>query len=153
MVLLVAMVLAKAYLFDYSKEKDAIAGVDESVMDFVAMSTNFGADEVIVSSVSDLVASNFNSPELSDFEVQTKQVEPFQPSYDLNDMAAVESELPAEDEIIPMDYVSNTGYGMWRTSSPEDHGAQEDRTFEGKVPLDRGNTITGDISRLFPRNP
>ena len=64
-----------------------------------------------------------------------------------NEHVAVNSE-----EIIPMDYVSNTGYGLLVSDLSMPSGTSESE-LPGNVPLDRGSTITESISKLFPRTP
>ncbi|MEX1001565.1 MAG: hypothetical protein WDZ35_05570 [Crocinitomicaceae bacterium] len=59
-----------------------------------------------------------------------------------------ETEMAHSDEVIPMDYVSDTGYGLWN-SGPSEAGEVEQTS--GSVPLDRGSTISDNFNRLFPR--
>ena len=48
------------------------------------------------------------------------------------------------EEIRPMESYSNTGYGMWMGSS------EDSEIIEESAPLDGGNTISDQMSRLFP---
>ncbi|UKN00121.1 hypothetical protein K6119_10285 [Paracrocinitomix mangrovi] len=144
MIIVVAMVLAKAFIVDnesvqvQSKQVTAADLLELGVEDFDFSKKNSN-DKLIAS------AGEFNLPELMAF----KNVE-----------SNSASTRVIEEEVIPMDdFHGNTGYGFWladnesqKTSSLID--AQPERQGRGEsYPLDNGSTISDDFSRLFQRNP
>jgi hypothetical protein len=52
------------------------------------------------------------------------------------------------EEVLPLEAYSNTGYGLWKKPQ-EKIKSFNDRP--GEIPLDNGNTISDNISKLFPR--
>ena len=155
MVLLVAMVLAKAFLFDYDQSADDFTARNESTISDVDVMADLRASlQPSLTPKSELLAAHICTPDLTEFEMVSESSNEIHLAYHFEDEdLAIENGPNQEDEIIPMDYVSNTGYGMWRASNSEENTAHDDLESEGIVPLDRGNTITDNISRLFPRVP
>ena len=156
-VLLVAMVLTKAFLIDNEGSENPFAR-SEAIVSNLSETNDLRAqhqDELNVEPKANLLAANFESPVLQTLvrtesnEVKPVTVDPeavLFASVDVNKQ--IDEEL--EQEIMPMDFVSNTGYGLWRNNGENAHSNPES---EGKVPLDGGNTISDNISKLFPRTP
>lgn len=156
MVLLVAMVISKAFLFDYKDQQVNFEGVHASVQNVNAFSERASSLKS-TSARTDLIAAHFNAPVLSDFQVvvtNNQGNEHFASDYQIDELVINSCDQIAS-EVIPMDYASNTGYGLWKSSSLEgrERYSSAEKSFEGKMPLDHGNTVSGDMSRLFPRNP
>ena len=147
MVLLVGMVLTKAYLSSGEDSKEGFFSSSEQSIANVEHSEDLRSERsTSVLGSSQLFASNFTTPSLSDFNSLKPN---FEASVDANnvvvdrDVADYNNEELAED-IRPMESYSNTGYGMWMGSS------EDVETIEESAPLDRGNTISDNISKLFP---
>lgn len=156
MVLLVAMVLTKAFLFDYDQNANDFNARSESKASEVnAMADLRTSMQPTILPKTELIVAQLNAPKLNDFDVVSETSDNLEiEEYTLDDMAVEDMSAQGDEKIIPMDYVSNTGYGMWRTThSEEEHAQQDDPSSAGIVPLDRGNTITDNISRMFPRIP
>lgn len=157
-VLLVAMVLTKAFLVDYSDSEENPFARNEAIVSNLSEINDLRTqhqDELNVSPQTNLLAANFTSPQLPTtvrseaIDVETVLAEP---EVELFASVKLKKHIDEEieEEIIPMDFVSNTGYGLWRGNSENAHSNSES---EGKVPLDGGNTISDNISKLFPRTP
>src|SRR5690606_36893086 len=119
--LLVAMVLAKAYLVGYDRGADG--AVERSSMslndadDLLSFRTEH--EEVLnVSPTINLLASNIHSPEVIVKPVVVNNVAvDEQLNRAVVESTELEREASVSDEVIPMDNVSHTGYGFWRTTS------------------------------------
>ncbi|MFT4601399.1 MAG: hypothetical protein ACI857_001579 [Arenicella sp.] len=147
MVMLVGLVASKAIIsMDEAPVADAFSRADESISNFqesAALRSELNSNNSISSSAN-LLASAFTTPSFDGLSA------PIQ----FNDVADVslggsssEINLNSEEtsgDIRPMESYSNTGYGMWIGSS------EEEDIDEESAPLDGGNTITDNISRLFP---
>lgn len=153
MLILGSMIFTKAFLMDGSPS-DSIVSRDNSLQSnfqeaLVIREQNAG----MIAPVANLFASNFETPSF-DYVPTVQVLEETNASNELTnfieDVALVNPVDEVKEEIIPMDYVSNTGYGLWKTSE-EKIISKEER--DGKIPLDRGNTISDNISKLFPRVP
>lgn len=147
MVLLVGMVLTKAYLSSEQESKEGFFSRSEQGIANIEHSDELRSElSTQVLGSSQLFASNFTTPSLNDFNSLKPK---FETSNDNNavaidrDVTDYNNEELAED-IRPMESYSNTGYGMWMGSS------EDVETIEESAPLDHGNTISDNISRLFP---
>jgi hypothetical protein len=150
-----AMVFTKAFLIEESNGDSNLISRDHS------FATSFQESEILRADFSFqtaepramLLAANFVLPSSGIFESNTQ----FKSSYekeevivDTDFLADHSVNIEVEEAVIPMDDVSYTGYGMWN-SNTENIRSKEDR--DGLIPLDRTNTISDNISKLFPRVP
>lgn len=158
-VLLVAMVLTKAFLVDNEDvSENGVARTSEFVENhtFIEEVRNeIGEDETEVILKGNLIASNFSNPDLSRNVRTTVVTENAHDAEvpDLNLFASLDiHDLNGSnvEEVIPMDNMTNTGYGMWKRPT-EEIISKSDR--KGAVPLDIGNTISDNMSKMFPRIP
>lgn len=152
------MVLTKAFLIDNEGSEENPFARNEAIVSNFSETNDLRAehqDESKVVPRANLLVANFESPVLPTLlRAELNEVEPITvnpeevllASVDLNKQIDEET----EQEIMPMDFVSNTGYGLWRGDGENSHSNPES---EGKVPLDGGNTISDNISKLFPRTP
>ena len=152
MILLGAVVFTKAFLIERSDEN--VVSRDTELSSSIEENTSLRISETkFIEPRAELMAFNLVSPKVMVEEPVINQPleSPLTTEITEDDlMASVDITEEVVDEVIPMDVVTNTGYGMWISSS-EKITSKEDRN--GKVPLDRGNTISDNISKLFPRIP
>lgn len=155
MALLVAMVITKALLPDLKAEADDFTVRGESETSEVEDFRSQHQEDFFYQPQFNFLASNLVAPAVELFEVTQYAEVSVDELIDENDLNAEVIEMPVQtesvDEVIPMEHTSNTGYGMWRTSSATITSKKD--WNGGKVPLDRGNTITDNMSKLFPRTP
>lgn len=158
MMLLGAMVFTRAFLVGDPTVESSVVSRDNSLSSNFqeALMIRVEMDQTENAPVAQLFSQNFHSPEYVSFHadgsnnfthVQTTYVTLSLPNDQINDLS---HEVSNEAEIIPMDIQMNTGYGLWKSPN-EKILSKEDRN--GAIPLDRGNTITDNISKLFPRVP
>ena len=151
MVMLVSLVFIKAYISHNDRAKVADEGRDNTVVSTVIESTLLRADHYSAGiSQTKLLAQNLSLP---DFQFEEKQS-----SAHLNaseEIIVFEEKKTSDDvvfieeEVVPMDYSSNTGYGLLKSTTAQII-SKNDRI--GKEPLDNGNTISANISKMFPRS-
>lgn len=154
MVMLVSLVLIKAYI---SKDQSSLSierGRDHSVTENIIESTSLRSDFLNAGkSQLTLIAQNFQHPEIPVQQHATPVSNVTGTPFDLNieDLNEVQNDFveDAVEEVVPMDYISNTGYGLLRTTT-EKIISKTERI--GKEPLDNGNTISENISKMFPRS-
>ena len=165
-VLLSCMIFVKAFLIDKSEVSDLLVR-DSSVLSeklenqtlreetpfqiqglLASLVKNISAEDIKLDQTSwqnqkggENTAKNKSGNELVDVVQNQPEVS------DSNDNLAENTE-----DIIPMDYVSNTGYGLLVSDLSAPSGASKSE-LSGNVPLDRGSTITESMSKLFPRTP
>lgn len=159
---LVSMVLAKACFFDLTSDDESAVSRSVDTQSNLALSSEIRSEHHQPSHFSpslNLLASNYQGADVSEMKIVKPVVvdEPNQPSQDDLVSNVIQSSIVSDEnnttpssDVIPSDYVSNTGYGLWKQSSQKIISRSE---REGKVPLDRGNTITDNMSKLFPRQP
>jgi hypothetical protein len=152
MILLGAMVFTKAFLLENNSSQNMVSRD-------ATLTSNVNETLIIRSQVEDMISepqlaffvSNYSLPHLKIHQQpRVNSVNSVIPEIFVEEVATINNQVQMEKEIIPMDYASNTGYGIWKSTS-EQIISKEDR--DGAIPLDRGNTITDNISKLFPRNP
>jgi hypothetical protein len=152
MALLVAMVLAKALLpkLEPKSEDFAVRGESpDAALDNIDNIRNNHQEIFSVSAQSEFLAAAFSIPDPFDFKIPVRN-EFREVDQEVELIAEVILPEELESDVMPMDFVSNTGYGLWKNSSEK---IITKSTWEGKIPLDNGNTITDNISKMFPRNP
>lgn len=155
MVMLVGLVLIKAYISVDERAQPVDLARDHSVFTEVIESNELRADHFSAgSSQSTLLAQNISQPNFEAFVTSSNSNQiPNNPVLQINDLA-VQTVNPIinseeDEEVVPMDYLSNTGYGLLKTTT-EQIISKNDR--EGKEPLDNGSTISDNISKMFPRS-
>ena len=153
MLILGSMIFTKAFLMEGSSSNSIVSRDNSLQSNFQEALVIRAQNGGMIAPVANLFASNFDSPSF-DFVPPVQVSEEIRPSNELTNftenVALVNPVDEVKEEIIPMDYVSNTGYGLWKTSE-EKIISKEER--DGKIPLDIGNTISDNISKLFPRVP
>ena len=123
MVLLVGMVLAKAYVsIDNSGDENLLSRSEEQ------LSANLTSDVIAadVNPTVQLFASNFTPPSLEDFASLVPLTnDVVEASFEINSNDLRPSNEEVAEEIRPMESYSNTGYGMWIGSSEEKETIEE----------------------------
>jgi hypothetical protein len=142
MILLVVMVITKAVITIDQRNREIVAksefvslvGFSERTFDLIAPKAGFLALSSGVHDYSSIIppvsSSNFSD------DLPTINKEP----------AVVNERHESAEEIKPLEAFSNTGYGRWM--------GENENSFkvDDSAPLDNENTISENMSRLFPRN-
>ncbi len=154
MVMLVSLVLIKAYISKDQSSMSIERGRDHSVAENIIESTTLRSNFLNEGkSQLNLIAQNFDHPEIPFQQYSTPISNVTETSIDLaiENLNEVQNDFveDAVEEVVPMDYISNTGYGLLRTTT-EKIISKTERI--GKEPLDNGNTISENISKMFPRS-
>ncbi len=139
--LLVSMVLAKTFLGSEVDDVNVVKNATSTETNMVERSIAFSPNAF--TSISDLIAQDLSTPELSNHFASNQ-------NFDVNNLSqqttVVEDVIAEETDELPLETLSNTGYGLWEFNATEENN-------EERVPLDRGNTIMDGISRMFPLMP
>lgn len=157
MLLLVAMVVAKAYVdrFD-SDESDPLA---RTVVDPFTPTK----DQITPAPAAQWLAAEFTPPSMDQItqrevvHVESSwSVEEEEPAHNLDDqLIASNDPVNSNEEALPLDQSGNTGYGFLSKNSENwkhynSLQEQAPRELKGEVPLDGSNTISESMSKLFP---
>ena len=138
--LLVSMVLTKTYLGSEVEDVNVVKNSTSAQSNLVSRTISFTPSSV--NSVSTLIAQDLSKPEFKNETINYSG-----PSQnEIAEIALVENSEIEDLDVLPLETVSNTGYGLWEFTSTENSN-------EEGVPLDRGNTIMDGISRMFPLMP
>lgn len=158
LVLLVIMVLAKALIpFNEDNENPIQRNTDLTSALNVNSDLRSNQQMMDVHPTVHLIAANIPadysafSETRASYTQSTNQVpnlEDSEPLFALNEIELTE-EKELIDEALPLEAYSNTGYGLWKKPQ-EKIKSFNDRP--GEIPLDNGNTISDNISKLFPRS-
>lgn len=141
MILLVGMVITKAVISVDQKEQTVFV-VKSDVVSETPFTRNFVAAQPAEELLAATIIAEENVfiapavPNLNQTNYQVSNVASI--SYDQNEELA--------EDVKPLDANSNTGYGRWMGDTESSEKVDE------STPLDNGNTITENISRLFPRS-
>lgn len=160
------MVLTKAFIEDRKSDlagffaRNDENGVGHSEQMVVDLRSGHEFD-LFTGLTASLFAAHENIPDITSFSFLNNPSDPVNLVDNLNFTEIDESDDDEEENIIPLDYTSNTGYGFWKTETAEirqpdqewERSGTKTVTTTGAVPLDHGNTITEGMSKLFPRVP
>ena len=155
LVMLVSLVLIKAYISKDMQENSAELTRSNVEVTSIIKSSNLRADLYNTgTATSNLFAQHIAQPLLNNeseiLHVESSVQFENQEVFEDVELQTEIVEVVVDDEIVPMDYFSNTGYGLLK-STTEQIISKKDRI--GKEPLDNSsNTISENISKMFPRS-
>lgn len=156
MVMLVSLVLIKAYISEDLRAEHVELSKSNIDISSILETSNLRADIKNGGlSSTKLIAQNVEHPQMQIDHTSNAVAEDFIFPVDIeenqNNVLATSNVEVYEviEEVVPMDYFTNTGYGLLKTTT-EQIISKNDRI--GKEPLDNSNTISENISKMFPRS-